>query len=68
MSPQLAAELADLEQAALAEADRKFHDVHGQVAEWSPLEQVAYVRLIERVHHVFHPEQAQQQSGMQVAA
>ncbi|WUH94614.1 hypothetical protein OG900_33665 [Streptomyces sp. NBC_00433] len=44
----------DLEQSALAEADRKFGDVHGDAAEWSPLEEIQYVRLIERVHGVFH--------------
>lgn len=44
----------DLEQAAIAEADRKFGDVHGDAADWSPQETVQYVHLIERVHHVFH--------------
>lgn len=54
MSPQLEQAFVDLEQAAIAEADRKFGDVHGDAAEWSPLEEVQYVRLIERVHTVFH--------------
>jgi hypothetical protein len=62
----LEAEFADLEQNALAEADRKFDDVHGPATEWSPLEEIGYVLLIERVHRVFHPDQAQ--AGTQVAA
>lgn len=54
----LSAEFAGLEQAALAEAERKFGDVHGEAEDWSSLEEIQYVRLITRVHHVFHPEQA----------
>lgn len=54
MTPQLAAEMADAETNAVAEADRKFYDIHGPAADWSPQEEVAYVRLIERVHAVFH--------------
>lgn len=56
MSPLLAAEFADLEQRAIAEADRKFSDVHGDAADWSSLEEIRYVRLIERVHGVFHAD------------
>jgi hypothetical protein len=59
----LAAEFADLEERAIAEADRKFGDVHGPAADWSPLEEVAYVRLIERVHRIFHPELTQAAMG-----
>lgn len=63
---RLNAEFADLEQNALAEADRKFGDVHGDPGDWSPLEEIRYVQLIERVHHLFHPEQAG--AGIEVAA
>ena len=56
MSPQLAAEMADLEQAAVAEADRKFHDLHGAEADWSLLAQRKYVGLIAMVHDVFHAD------------
>lgn len=57
MSPvSLAAEFADLEQDALAEADRKFGDIHGSPDAWSPLEEIQYVRLLQRVHHAFHPD------------
>ncbi|MDJ0342185.1 hypothetical protein QMK19_03165 [Streptomyces sp. H10-C2] len=57
MSPQLQAEFTDAEQDAIAEADRRFHMVHGDAeADWSPQEEVSYVRLIERVHAVFHAD------------
>ncbi len=59
----LHAEFVDLEQAALAEADRKFGDVHGDSADWSPLEIKQYVGLISRVHSVFHPEHDQNSMG-----
>lgn len=54
MSPQLAAEMRDLEQAALAEADRKFRDINGPEDDWSDLLRAKYVRLITKVHAVFH--------------
>ena len=57
MSPHLLAREWDrLERAALAEADRKFTDVHDKPALWSPLEEVAYVRLIERIHRLFRTD------------
>ena len=50
----LAQEFADHEQHALAEADRRFHMVHGDdESEWSPQEFDSYGRLIDRVHAVF---------------
>jgi hypothetical protein len=58
-------DFVDLEQAAIAEADRKFGDVHGPAPKWSPQEEVQYVRLITRVHHVFHPKAP---AGNEVAA
>lgn len=55
MTPQLLAqEFADAEQAALAEADRKFQDIHGPDDQWSDQEDAAYRRLLDRVHAVFH--------------
>lgn len=62
----LNAEFADLEQNALAEADRKFGDLHGDPDNWSPLEEAKLVKLVELVHRVFHHDQAQ--AGTQVAA
>jgi hypothetical protein len=62
----LTAEFAGLERAALAEADRKFGDLHGDPDDWSSLEEAKLVKLVERVHRVFHPDQAQ--AGTQVAA
>lgn len=65
MSPKtLERDFVDLEQAALAEADRKFADVHGPAAEWSGPEEVSYLKLIVKVHAVFHPEAA---AGNEVA-
>lgn len=56
MTPQtLERDFVDLEQCAIAAADRKFADVHGDQADWSPQEQDSYVGLIARVHAVFHP-------------
>lgn len=56
MSPrELAAEWADLETRAVAEADRKFHNVHGPEDEWSDGEQAAYVGLIAKVERLFRP-------------
>lgn len=58
MTPQLAAELADTEQRALAEADRKFHDLHGDdESEWSPLERRSYLALIATIHGWFRGDE-----------
>lgn len=58
MSPQLAAEWADREQAALAEADRKYHDIHGDdETEWSALERGSYLDLIATIHGWFHGDE-----------
>lgn len=54
MSPQLLdAEWERLERVALKEADRKFTDYHDKPGLWSPLEEIKYVRLIEKVHGLF---------------
>jgi hypothetical protein len=49
----LAAEMADLEVRAVAEAERKFNDIHGGEADWSAREWDSYDRLMTKVQFLF---------------
>jgi hypothetical protein len=62
-SATLHAEFAELEQAALVEADRKFGDIHGDEHEWSDLEWDQYEHVRATVHKAFHQEPAQPETG-----
>jgi hypothetical protein len=57
MSPQMAALLADQEQAECAAVDLTAHKAFGQdEREWEPAEKAVYLDAITRVHLAFHPE------------
>ena len=57
-APELNAEFVDLEQTALAEADRHFGDIHGTPDQWSEPEWATYEHLLNRIRGMFHADPA----------